>query len=293
MVMLILLAVVLLGTTIWWLSRPLRASSVAGVEPNARADLELLRDRLLAQMNELDAERADRGIDPAIAQDEEDRLALELADVLRRLEALSPTGSTTALNSGSGRSIRPALALTVLLLLGAGLYAVLNAGNLQGFWLAAQSGDASTARVPPMVFEMVARLEKRLAEQPDDATGWARLGRSYNVMQKPDKAMNAYARAYALAPDNLEVISEYAWLLFNRNPGETTGLVNELYQRLYRLEPNHPDALWFLGFASYQQGQFRQTLSYWERLLKLLPPQDPGREHLKQAIASARTKAKQ
>ncbi|NIO39983.1 MAG: hypothetical protein GTO41_07200, partial [Burkholderiales bacterium] len=30
------------------------------------------------------------------------------------------------------------------------------------------------AQLPPMVLEMVARLEKRLAEQPDDAVGWAR-----------------------------------------------------------------------------------------------------------------------
>jgi len=292
--MLILLAVLLLGTTVWWLSRPLRTATNGGFEANVQADLELLRDRLMAQMNELDAERADRGIDPAVAQDEEQRLAAELADVLRQLEALSPARSTADSTSpSSGGTVRTVLAISALLVLAVGLYTTLNSGNLQGFWLAAKSGGtAEAARVPPMVFEMVARLEKRLAEQPNDATGWARLGRSYNVMQQPGKAMNAYARAYALAPDNLEVVSEYAWLLFNSNPGETAGLVNELYHRLYKIEPNHPDALWFLGYAAYQQGNYRQTLSYWERLLKLLPPGDPGREHLNQAIASARSKAK-
>jgi len=294
MLLLILLALLILGLTTWWLSRPLRVATATGTEANERADLELLRDRLLSQMNELDAERADRGIDPAIAQDEEARLAAELANVLKRLEAMPSAGSTVPVAAaGTGGHRGSVLALMATVLMGVGLYAAINAGNLQGFWLAAQRGGGAEAeRVPPMVFEMVARLEKRLAEQPDDATGWARLGRSYNVMQQPDKAMNAYARAYALAPDNLEVVSEYAWLLFNSNPGETTGQVSELYQRLYKLEPNHPDALWFLGFAAYQQGKFQQTLSYWERLLKLMPPQDPSREHLKQAIASARSKVK-
>jgi cytochrome c-type biogenesis protein CcmH len=292
MVMLILLAVLLLGATVWWLSRSLRVVPSGGVVANTSADLELLRDRLLAQMNELDAERSDRGIDPVVAQDEELRLSAELAHVLRQLEALSPAATAATTASTPGSTARTVLSITALLMLGAGLYLTLNFGNLQGFWLAAQHGGAEAARVPPMVYEMVAKLEKRLADQPNDATGWAKLGRSYNVMQQPDKALNAYARAYVLAPDNLEVVSEYAWLLFNSNPGETTGLVSELYHRLEQLAPNHPDALWFLGYAAYQQGNYRQTLPYWERLLKLLPPEDPGREHLKQAIASARSKAK-
>jgi cytochrome c-type biogenesis protein CcmH len=155
--------------------------------------------------------------------------------------------------------------------------------------LAAGSG-ADSARVPPQVFEMVEKLEKRLAAQPNDAEGWARLGRSYVVMERKDKALAAYAKAYELAPDNVAVLSDYAWLVFNENPGVTTGLVETLYSRLYKLEPAHPDALWFLGFTAYQQGDFRKALGLWERLLKLLPAEDPGREHLKQAIDSAREK---
>jgi cytochrome c-type biogenesis protein CcmH len=144
--------------------------------------------------------------------------------------------------------------------------------------------------VPPMVFDMVAKLEKRLAEQPNDPEGWARLGRSYVVMERKDKALAAYAKAYELAPDNVAVLSDYAWLVFNENPGVTTGLVETLYNRLHKLEPAHPDALWFLGFTAYQQGDYRKAIGQWERLLKLLPAEDPGREHLKQAISSAREK---
>jgi len=289
MIALFSLAALLLATAIWWLSRPLRsAADVSRI--SERADLEQLRDRLVAQLNELDAERADRGIDSAVAQDEELRLSAELASALKQLEGLAPSvaGGTLALPRRTALAGTAALT-AMLLVVGGGLYAWQNAGKLQGFMLAASSGVDST-RVPPMVFEMVAKLEQRLAAQPNDPEGWARLGRSYVVMERKDKALTAYAKAYELAPENVAVLSDYAWLVFNESPGATTGLVQTLYSRLNKLEPAHPDALWFLGFAAYQQGDFRNAQDQWERLLKLLPAEDPGREHVKQAIASAREK---
>jgi cytochrome c-type biogenesis protein CcmH len=289
MTALFILAALLLVTTFWWLSRPLRGAAALSVT-SERADLEQLRDRLVAQLNELDAERADRGIDSAVAQDEELRLSAELVSALRRLEALAP--SAAAANAALPRRtawVTTATLAATLLLIGGGLYAWQNAGNVQGFMLAAGSG-ADSASVPPMVFDMVAKLEKRLAAQPNDADGWARLGRSYVVLERKDKALAAYAKAHELAPDNIAVLSDYAWLVFNENPGATTGLVATLYNRLNKLEPAHPDALWFLGFTAYQQGDYRKALGLWERLLRLLPAEDPGREHLKQAIASAREK---
>jgi len=289
MIALFILSAVLLVATLWWLSQPLRGRAAVSTV-SERADLEQLRDRLIAQLNELDAERADRGIDSAVAQDEELRLSAELVSALKRLEALAPsaTAAVAVLPRDAAWLATAALAAT-LLLVGGGLYAWRNAGNVQGFLLAAGS-DTDSARVPPMVFEMVAKLEKRLAAQPNDPEGWARLGRSYVVMERKDKALAAYAKAYELAPDNVAVLSDYAWLVFNENPGTTTGLVQTLYSRLNRLEPAHPDALWFLGFSAYQQGDYRQAIILWERLRKLLPVEDPGREHLKQAIASAREK---
>lgn len=289
MIALFSLAVLLLLVTLWWLSRPLRANSVKGAV-SERADLEQLRDRLVAQLNELDAERSDHGIDKAVGQDEELRLSAELASVLKGLEGLVPAVSEAGQTLPRRLTlVTTALLAAILLAIGTGLYVLENAGKLQGFMLAASSGADST-RVPPMVFEMVAKLEKRLAEQPNDAEGWARLGRSYVVMERKDKALSAYAKAYELAPNNVAVLSDYAWLVFNENPGVTTGLVATLYGRLNKLEPAHPDALWFLGFTAFQQGDYRQAIGLWERLLKVLPVEDPGREHLRQAIDSAREK---
>jgi cytochrome c-type biogenesis protein CcmH len=53
-----------------------------------------------------------------------------------------------------------------------------------------------------LIESMVERLASRLQNQPEDAEGWARLGRSYMVLRQPAKARDAYARATALRPDD-------------------------------------------------------------------------------------------
>ena len=59
------------------------------------------------------------------------------------------------------------------------------------------AGDR-TAMIEGMVAELAAKLE----ENPADAAGWARLVRSYMVLNKPDAAKAALAKAQsALAED--------------------------------------------------------------------------------------------
>ncbi len=290
MILLAILALSLFAITLWWLSRPLRTAPDASAA-GERGDLESLRDRLIAQLNELDAERADRGIDATVGREEELRLSAELAVVLKRLEGLATATGGPGTEAPRPTLLWPALtALAVLLVSGAGLYIWQNAVNLNGFVLAARSGPAA-ANVPPMVFEMVAKLEKRLAEQPDDAAGWARLGRSYVVLQKSDKALAAYARAHELAPDNVEVLSDYAWLVFSAQPGSTVGLAHTLYTKLNRLDPENVDALWFLGLAAYQQGEPATALRIWERLARKLPPASQELVELRKAMQVARDEA--
>jgi cytochrome c-type biogenesis protein CcmH len=64
------------------------------------------------------------------------------------------------------------------------------------------SAGASPDERRTMILAMVGRLAARLADQPDDVAGWARLGRSYMVLGQPDKAREAYAHAVKLKPDD-------------------------------------------------------------------------------------------
>jgi cytochrome c-type biogenesis protein CcmH len=255
-------------------------------------ELAIRRDRLIAALNELDAERADKALDSASAHDEELRLSSELADVLRRIEAInSAPGRRGDAQSANWLVTAGVLAVSVPVVAG-GLYWLNNSTMATGLArMAMGEGPPPAANVPPMVVAMVGRLEERLRENPDDAEGWARLGRSYMVLERKGDALDAYRKAYELTPDNPQVVSEYAWLVFNAHPDRTSGLAHELYTQLNKLEPENPDALWFLGLARYQQKDVRGALSYWERLARLLPKESPEAAELDKVIAKARAES--
>jgi cytochrome c-type biogenesis protein CcmH len=61
-----------------------------------------------------------------------------------------------------------------------------------------------------MINAMVERLAARLETQPDDVDGWVRLGRSYMVLNQPDKAREAYARAIKLKPGDPALVQALA-----------------------------------------------------------------------------------
>ena len=97
----------------------------------------------------------------------------------------------------TGPGVTPALATAIVLglavpVLAATLYHQFSNFSWMGGDLEAASGAA------PSVPQMLARLEQRLAEHPDDVAGWTMLGRSDFVLKDYAKAVAAYERAYAL-----------------------------------------------------------------------------------------------
>ena len=50
--------------------------------------------------------------------------------------------------------------------------------------------------------ELVASLQQRMAENPDDPEGWLILGRSLKTMQRYAEAETALTNANRLVPDN-------------------------------------------------------------------------------------------
>jgi len=285
-------AILIASGTAWFLARPLARVHVTD-DRERRFQLSQVRDRLLVQLNELDVEEKDRNIDPAVLDSERERLEAELAEVLRELEEPKAKKSRKKAKQESRRGWIVALSVFgVALPLGAGGLYALNQRNVLGMLANAPSATAQQASMPPMVMEMVGRLEKRLASQPDDPEGWARLGRAYAVMGRNEEANAAYARSYKLNPNDPLVVAEYAGFLYNSNPENAGGQVFGLFTQLLKLEPNNRDALWFLGFAAFQKEDRRKALEYWEHLLKTLPADSREAEHLRQIVAKTRAELK-
>ncbi len=72
------------------------------------------------------------------------------------------------------------------------------------------TAGASPEERRAMILAMVGNLAARLEQQPDDVEGWAGLGRSYMVLNEPQKAREAYAHAVKLKPDDAALQQAYA-----------------------------------------------------------------------------------
>jgi cytochrome c-type biogenesis protein CcmH len=152
---------------------------------------------------------------------------------------------------------------------------------------------AAAAQLSPeerakMVRGMVERLATRLAEAPDDLQGWLRLGRAYEVLDEPEKAADAYARAAKLKPDDPTILArEVDALMADRAPADPipeTALA--VLKQLETLDANEPRALWYLGLAAAQAREIDEAKAYWQKLLTLLPADSAERKMVADALAA-------
>jgi cytochrome c-type biogenesis protein CcmH len=128
-----------------------------------------------------------------------------------------------------------------------------------------------------MIRDMVGGLVQRLESNPNDLEGWKRLGRSYLVLDEPDRAKQAYGRAVALAPTDVALLGDYAnaTLLV---PGPAALLpesVNAL-RNVLKTDEFNPAALWLVGLAEAEAGNRQEAVRLWERLLPQLQPGTPA-----------------
>ena len=146
-----------------------------------------------------------------------------------------------------------------------------------------------------MIRSMVDRLASRLATQPDDVEGWSRLGRSYLVLNEPDKAREAYARAVKLKPADAGLKAGYAEALIaaaGDNQAQPPAEAVALFRDVLSAEPANPEALWYVGSAEAAAGHDRAAYELWSRLLAELPAAAPQRPELEKRLAALKPAAK-
>lgn len=125
----------------------------------------------------------------------------------------------------------------------------------------------------PDMYEMVAQLQQRMAEDPDNAEGWLILGRSLKAMQRYDEAKAALTNANRLLPGVPLIMVELAEaILFNSGKPEITAESRQLIESALSIDPQQQKALWLLGLAAAQEGEKEHAAELWNRLLTLLDP---------------------
>lgn len=235
---------------------------------------------LREQLAELDAELAEGRIDAAAharSREELERRALEEAAAGAEIADGADRRPSRAWALATGLAI-PLLAVGTYLMIGEP--AALDPQNVEG-----QQGFTQE-----QVAEMVGSLEKHLADNPDNAEGWAMLARTYMVLQDYPKAAAAYERLDKLVPNNADVLADWADVVAALR-GTVAGDAEALVQRALEAAPTHPKALALAGTAAYQRQDFAAAAGHWERILAQIPPGDDIARGVRASIDEARAKA--
>jgi cytochrome c-type biogenesis protein CcmH len=152
------------------------------------------------------------------------------------------------------------------------------------------AGSLTDEQRTAMVRTMVASLAQRLEQNPDDAGGWLRLGRSYRVLGEPQKAEEALARAASLRPNDPEILLDQGRAMLDAEGGghdprrPLPPRFVEVMRKVEAIEPKQPEALWYLGLAEVQQQRPDAAAGYWKRLLAMLPPGSDDYKSVQQAV---------
>lgn len=155
-----------------------------------------------------------------------------------------------------------------------GMY--LKVGNPTG--IAESSVDRSqsaTANNPNMSIEkMLVTLEEKLKTDPKNYEGWVMLGRSYMVTERPEDAAKAYEKALTLKPDDSSTMLQMADALATSKQGDLQGKPEELILKALKIDSENVMGLWLAGMASRQRGEKTEAISYWNKVLPKLSPDE-------------------
>lgn len=138
---------------------------------------------------------------------------------------------------------------------------------------------------------MVDSLAARLKENPEDVEGWVMLGRSYAIMERFADASAVYDKLTQLVPDNPQFLSDYADMLAMTNNGSLLGKPAEMIKKALNIDPGYPKALALAGTLEFEQNNFDQAISYWERLLGAIPADSKLHKSVSDSIVQARSLA--
>jgi cytochrome c-type biogenesis protein CcmH len=234
---------------------PLSRNRNALTENSSSADEAVYRDQLEAIEGELK-----RGL-----IDEE---AAEAArtEVARRLLAAHDKHSERSENRFDSRRLKAAQLISLMLLPAAAL----------GMYLALGSPDEPdlplTARLNAPAEEqsvdvLVARVERHLADNPEDGQGWAVIAPVYLSLGQPQSSARAYANAIRILGARPDWLTDLGEALTMVNQGLVTADAQSAFEQAVSMDATAVKPRFFLAIALGQEGKKAEAIDAWNSLL--------------------------
>lgn len=265
--LLLVVAVLFVGVPLW------RGIARNNTVARDAANLEIYRD----QIAEMDADLRNGLLTPELHEQGKRELQSRL------LDEVHPTGQQ---NAPVPRNPFKALTIVLVLLLplaSVGLYFQL--GNLQAFsQVAAHGGEMAGQAVSDTSLKS---LEERVAQSPADPEALLMLARAYSEMGRFSDAARTYDSLTKIVPDEAWIWADYADALAMTH-STLMGAPTKLLEKALKLDPNNLKTLALSGTAAMERGDYAAAVRHWEKLLKLVPPDNPDAQMIKDGVHQAR-----
>jgi cytochrome c-type biogenesis protein CcmH len=265
-----------------------------------RIDLEIEKQTLLNSLAELDLDLAQG----RLASSDHQRLKAidenRLGRILNQLDSFSkpspllksPDIKPSPRSSGWmqwGGSI----ALTLIVVGSAtGIYEYITSRiGLEAQRRFAETDGAANPSGMPNPAEMVARLEQRLKDNPNDLQGQIMAGRSYMTLQRIDDARKAWSKVVELDQGNFEGHFFLGVIQLKTSPPDDRKSSKEAldhFETALVKVPRDPALLWYKGVALLRLKQYDLADRSWTDAFHNLAPGTEDAEFVKKALDSLR-----
>jgi cytochrome c-type biogenesis protein CcmH len=254
------------------LLRPLTSNDAKDIAPEA-FDAAVYRD----QLGEIESDRA-RGL---IGNAEAEAARIEIARRLLRADSREQASDRAAKSSNAkiAATIVVAVALPVLAF---GFYLVYGSPRLPDQPLAARLEDPASDR---NLETLVARVEARLREHPEEGEGWEVIAPVYLGWRRYSDAAEAYGEAIRLLGPSGKRLSGQGQALVLANNGVVTEEARRALEHALELDPTLVEPRILLTIAKEQDGQFAAAIADWKALLAKQQGDAPWREMVEKRIA--------
>jgi cytochrome c-type biogenesis protein CcmH len=267
---------VLTALVLYVLLRPI-ARGDASEESRAAFNATVYRD----QLGEVESDR-ERGL---IGEGDAEAARIEIA---RRLLATGTEEQGSKLSPTHPPTKALAVGLAVALpLLALGLYLVYGSPRLPDQPLTSRLEDPASDKNLEV---LVARVEARLREHPEEGEGWEVIAPVYLGWRRYTDAAEAYRQSIRLLGESPQRLSGYGQALVLANDGVVSEDARAALERAIALDPNLIEPRLVLIIAKEQDGKVAAAADAWRALLATAPADAPWRKLAEQRLAEDENK---
>jgi cytochrome c-type biogenesis protein CcmH len=137
---------------------------------------------------------------------------------------------------------------------------------------------------------LIDTIASRSEQRPENTHYMALLGRYYMGQEDYTGAARAYGELAHKLPEDAQTLAYAAQAQYLAAGRRLDDQARLLAEQALAVNPHQRTALGLLGMTSYEQGEYRAAIDYWERLVAVEPPGSETARMINGIIESARQK---